>query len=115
MPSLNKYVYEALGAQDAVRLIILDPATDQEAPLSCSIIQRTLSTQALDYYAVSYAWGRHQFSSTLEIRCHDASSRSLRITPNIDSLLRCLRASDETRCWWIDAICLGQENDLQKA
>jgi hypothetical protein len=115
MSTLDQYIYEPLCAQDAVRLIILDPTTDKESPLSCSIIQRRLSTQALDYYAVSYAWGQHQFSLTLEIRCNDASLRSLRITPNVDALLRCLRASDETRCWWIDAICLDQEDDVEKA
>ncbi|KAJ4022814.1 hypothetical protein NW761_014962 [Fusarium oxysporum] len=115
MPSLNRYFYEPLSAQDAVRLIVLYPATDQEAPLTCSIIQHRLSTQALGYYAVSYAWGKHQFSATLEIKCDGTSSSSLRITPNVDALLRCLRASDETRCWWIDAICLDQENDTEKA
>ncbi|KAK2669006.1 Heterokaryon incompatibility [Fusarium oxysporum f. sp. vasinfectum] len=115
MPSLNRYFYEPLSAQDAVRLIVLYPATDQEVPLTCSIIQHRLSTQALGYYAVSYAWGKHQFSATLEIKCDGTSSSSLRITPNVDALLRCLRASDETRCWWIDAICLDQENDAEKA
>ncbi|KAJ4022606.1 hypothetical protein NW766_001648 [Fusarium irregulare] len=78
-------------------------------------MQRRLSTQALDYYAISYAWGHRQFSFTLEMRCNDASSRSLRITRNVDALLRCLRASDETRLWWIDAGCLDQENDREKA
>ncbi|KAJ4122732.1 hypothetical protein NW768_010173 [Fusarium equiseti] len=115
MPPLDKYTYEQLTAKNAVRLIILDPATNQHAPLSCCIIQRHLSTQPLDYYAVSYAWGQHQFSSTLEIRCNDASSRLLSITPNVDALLRCLRAYDTTRCWWLDAICLDQENDREKA
>lgn len=116
MPSIDRYLYEPLDAQDAIRLIILYPATDKEAPLSCSIIQRRPpSTRPLDYYAVSYAWGEHHLSSTLEIKCNDASSKSLRITPNVDALLRYLRASDEIRYWWIDAICLNQGNDVEKA
>ena len=55
MLPLDRYRYEPLGAQDAIWLIILDPAIVREAPLSSSIIQYRLSMQALDYYAVSYA------------------------------------------------------------
>jgi hypothetical protein len=114
MPVFNKYYYEPLCAEDAVRLAVLDPAAVEAAPLSCSIIQHRRSAQNKDYIAVSYVWGKPEFSQNLEIRC-DGDTSYLRITPNIDTLLRRFRASNKPRYLWIDAICLDQENETEKA
>jgi hypothetical protein len=114
MPVFNKYYYEPLCAEDAVRLAVLDPAAGETTPLSCSIIQRRRSAQTLDYIAVSYVWGKPEFSRNLEIRC-DGDTSYLKITPNVDTLLRRLRASKKPRYLWIDAVCLDQENEIEKA
>ncbi|KAK3942825.1 heterokaryon incompatibility protein-domain-containing protein [Diplogelasinospora grovesii] len=120
MPIFNKYHYKPLCAEDAVRLIVLDPATDEYDPLGCSIIQRRRhsGTKIVDYSAVSYAWGvQLELSRTLEIRGKTGNTSYLRITPNVDDLLRRLRKiQGNLRCpLWIDAICLNQDDEKEKA
>ncbi|KAF2971086.1 hypothetical protein GQX73_g2426 [Xylaria multiplex] len=114
MPVFNKYHYEHLCAEDAVRLIVLDPATSEEDPLSCSIIQCRRSEHIVDYSAISYAWGDRVFSRNLEIRC-DGDTSYVRITHNVETLLRRLRAFDLPHYLWIDAICLNQADENEKA
>ncbi|RWA14895.1 hypothetical protein EKO27_g145 [Xylaria grammica] len=114
MPTFNKFHYEPLGAEDAVRFILLDPATCEEDPLSCSIIQYQRSEQIVDYSAVSYAWGDPEFSRNLEVK-YDGDTSYLRITHNVDTLLRRLRAFSESHYLWIDAICLNQMDEDEKA
>ncbi|GAW23883.1 hypothetical protein ANO14919_134600 [Xylariales sp. No.14919] len=114
MPTFNKFHYEPLGAEDAVRFILLDPATCEEDPLSCSIIQYQRSEQIVDYSAVSYAWGDPEFSRNLEVK-YDGDTSYLRITQNVDTLLRRLRAFRESHYLWIDAICLNQMDEDEKA
>ncbi|KAI0542929.1 HET-domain-containing protein [Xylaria digitata] len=114
MPIFNKYHYKRLCAEDAVRLIALDPATSEEDPLSCSIIQYRRSEQILDYSAISYTWGDRVFSRNLEIQCDDDVSY-VRITHNVETLLRRLRALGSPHYLWIDAICLNQADESEKA
>ena len=74
MPPFNKYHYEPLRMQEAFRLIVIEPATDQDAPLCCSIVQAMRSKTVADYYVISYAWEKREFSRSLEIQCGDDSS-----------------------------------------
>lgn len=74
MSVLNKYHYEPLCAENAIRLIMLDPASYEEAPLSCSIIQRRRLAQTEDYFAVLCTLGKPDFSRILEIKCDDGIS-----------------------------------------
>jgi Heterokaryon incompatibility protein (HET) len=112
--TLQKYKYENLSAPDAVRVLILKPAVTSLEPLRCDIIQYRRSEifsgpkrNALHYTAISYAWGEPDFSRSL--LCNGDSS-VLSITPNIESLLLHLRKKWDTRCLWIDAICLNQDD-----
>ncbi|KAL6887112.1 heterokaryon incompatibility domain-containing protein [Trichoderma evansii] len=114
MPIFNKYHYEPLCAEDAIRLIVLNAAAGRTAPLSCSLIQCRRSAPMINYNAISYAWGKPEFSRSLEIRC-DGDTSYLRITPNVDALLRRIRASNKLRYLWIDAICLNQDDEVEKA
>ncbi|KAI1214693.1 heterokaryon incompatibility protein-domain-containing protein [Annulohypoxylon truncatum] len=114
MPVFNGYHYEPLSAGDEIRLIELNPARREEAPLKCSIIQRRLSVQKESYFAISYVWGEPEFSRNLEIR-DDGDVSYLRITPNVDALLRRLRKLKVLRYLWIDAICLNQADEIEKA
>ncbi|KAK2752653.1 HET domain-containing protein [Colletotrichum kahawae] len=114
MPVFNQYYYESLGTEDALRLISLDPAVDEGDPLSCTILQCRRSAQREEYSAISYAWGEQNPSRTLEVRCDDDISY-VRITSNVDALLRRFRARNKPRHLWIDAVCLDQTNGKEKA
>ncbi|KAK2755796.1 HET domain-containing protein [Colletotrichum kahawae] len=116
--SVREYEYSPLWAEDAIRVIVLEPAAQPETPLHCSIIQYSRSRQlgaldrTRDYSAVSYTWGPPIFSHPL---CIDQGSSRLMITPIVDSLLRHMRKPDTPRYLWIDAICLNQKDDDEKA
>lgn len=114
MPVFNKYIYKPLSTKDAIRLVVLDPTTDKTAPPTCRIIEQRTSATDPDYAAVSYVWGNYELSQTLEIRC-DGDVAYLRITPNVDILLRGLRWPDKPRRLWIDVICLNQNDEMEKA
>lgn len=116
--SLPEYVYEGLCAPDAVRVLALKPALDFDDQLRGDIIQYSRSKflrspdDSAHYTAVSYTWGEPVFLKYLV--CNGGASR-LKITPNMDCLLRHLRKKYEPRHLWIDAICLNQADQEEKA
>ncbi|KAI1092530.1 HET-domain-containing protein [Rostrohypoxylon terebratum] len=114
MSSFKDYSYKPLSAKDEIRLIILNPASSMEDPLTCSLIQHRRSVQKEYYFAVSYAWGKPEFSRNLEIRS-DGDVSCLQITPVVNDLLRHFREQKKYGCLWIDAICLDQANEVEKA
>ena len=116
MPVFNEYLYKPLSGENGVRLVILDPATDLEAPLSCSIVQHYRYNRSVKYAAVSYPWGEQEVSprNCLEIR-DDGDISYIRITAAVNNLLCNLRLPDGPRCLWIDAISLNQEDEIEKA
>ncbi len=65
----------------------------------------------MHYSAVSYCWGdKPEYSHELACRDPRHPLTALKITPNVDSLLRHLRKPHKSRHLWIDAICLNQED-----
>ncbi|KAI3319343.1 heterokaryon incompatibility protein-domain-containing protein [Xylariaceae sp. AK1471] len=113
MPVFNGYQYEPLGTVDTLRLIALSPAQNKRSPPRCSIIQGPISTLSTIYCAISYTWGPRNFTHHLEIE-HDGDTSFLRITTNVDLLLRYLRGQNKVRHFWIDAVCLNQDDDAEK-
>ncbi|KAI0179350.1 HET-domain-containing protein [Hypoxylon sp. FL1284] len=114
MPVFNRYQYQRLFAEDEIRLVELRPATREEDPLICSIIHYCRSAQNVDYCAVSYVWGEPVFSRNLEIRC-DNNVSYVRVTASVEPILRRLRAPDTAQYLWIDAVCLNQADEMEKA
>lgn len=116
--ALRPYVYEPLQSADHVRIIVLWPATRFDDTLKTNIIQYDRKTMHLKshekfpvYEAVSYTWGIPNF--THHITCDDTTELS--ITPNVDTMLRYLRKTTKPRYLWIDAICLNQSDENEKA
>ncbi|POS74144.1 HET domain-containing protein [Diaporthe helianthi] len=115
----HEYRYEPLIAEDAVRILVLEPADHLESPLCCSITQQrrdspSRSVSGCDYSAVSYTWGDCELSHQLLVRTDAQSWSCLRITANVDSLLRHFRVPHKARLLWIDAICLNQKDETEK-
>ena len=117
MSSLNKYQYEPLTKPHFVRILVLGVASGNESPLTCTIIQRPREAEHPGYYAISYVWGEQDFSSSLEILDESQAEPPsfLSITRNVDNVLRRFRSEKEEQHLWIDAVCLNQEDNAEKA
>ncbi|KAF2008632.1 heterokaryon incompatibility, partial [Aaosphaeria arxii CBS 175.79] len=63
------------------------------------------------YDALSYCWGGS--TATCHLQCN---GKDLRIMQNLQQALLNLRRSDSTLRWlWVDAICINQADDDEKA
>lgn len=109
------YQYRALATQESIRILVLQPAANNEDPLITTIEHRlrrdpeTKRWLVQDYIAISYAWGNPKL--THQISC---DGQNLGITSNVDRMLRDLRGPQKRRLW-IDAICLNQNDNDEKS
>lgn len=112
----QKYEYRPLReGPNNIRLIQILPGTG-DAGIVCQVFQYTLrNDKAFGLYeALSYVWGDSNMPHSILIRnAEDVEYRSFRITHNLYTALRRLRDPDLPRTFWIDAICINQD-DLQE-
>ena len=113
-PSL--YQYCSLPSSLAIRLIELLPGEDSD-PICCSLSTVNLEDAPL-FEALSYVWGNPR--NRLPIFCFDHGSTdpkmsALQVTVNCWHALRRLRLEGQTRVVWIDAICINQNDNDERA
>ncbi|KIW97824.1 uncharacterized protein Z519_01408 [Cladophialophora bantiana CBS 173.52] len=115
---LSTYRYRPLQGPSWIRVLRVEPSPSFEEPLQVNIhhfdrdaIPYTFGPDKQSYDALSYAWGTEK--PTIKVAC-DGNSH-LDITPNVDQMLRRLRAKDKCRHFWIDAISLNQKDKAEKA
>lgn len=115
------YRYQPLTNPRAIRLIMLRKSPDDNAPLSCAIMETTLDTPA-NYYALSYTWGSEAPGEVMAIfPARDSgsvgtSAQIISLTPNCAAALRLLRKrlGDSDTGVWVDAVCINQSDVAEK-
>ena len=112
----NSTVYKRLGKDEDIRLIYLLPAKNWDDPLKCNI-KLAAFADGPEYEALSYTWGlQNGAGGSLSILNH--GNATLKITSNLDSALRDLRANmspdDLYRVLWADAVCIDQSHSEEK-
>jgi hypothetical protein len=132
------YEYRPLRNEAGIRVLLLEPASDYNAPIFASLqhIQITrpiyggrdatyanpaamasssslLDTTQIKYEAISYAWGNQGSTSLLGVTA-TAPPEFIRISPIVDTMLRYLRLSNQQRRLWIDALCINQDDLREK-
>jgi hypothetical protein len=106
------YQYHSLQYNDSIRLLILHPSSNDSSPIICTIQHARLSDTSLEYEAISYTWG--------DVTCQQPiyfynGTRELRVGINCLNVLRHLRLGGCNQQLWIDAICIDQENLIERA
>ncbi|KAF5679428.1 heterokaryon incompatibility protein het-6 [Fusarium heterosporum] len=95
-------LYLPLGSSSSFRLLELQPSSNAMEPLVGRLINSDITFQP-DYEALSYAWGDCADVNYIKIDDCDIA-----ITPNLHLALIHLRATDNVRVLWIDALCINQ-------
>lgn len=109
MNSERRHQYNALDAGQ-IRVLILAPSHDADAPLCLSFHSAPLNDLAGRYEALSYVWGEPR----LEFLIHHHDESQVWVTRNLDSALRRLRLRHDARWIWADAVCINQEDSVEK-
>ena len=107
--STQTYQYSPLRHDCDIRLLYLLPGYDR-APLLCSL-RIVSSLEPPVYEAVSYTWGEPIFSASIEC----SSLGRLPITENLSAALLHLRLVDRIRVLWVDAICINQQDLVERS
>ncbi|KAF5660675.1 heterokaryon incompatibility protein [Fusarium heterosporum] len=99
-------------------LILFNVATGETHPIEVPADNST-SENPQDfqprYEALSYVWGAAQISEYAEVEAEGFQTPTkLGIRPNLASALRHLRYPSDTRVLWIDAICINQDDILER-
>ena len=114
IPPQFNFSYKPLQTGKSIRLLQLDPAETEDAPLYARFIDTGESDNPTAYEAISYTWGEPIFNARLRIGDGTACPlEELGITANLASALRRFRLRDSVRVLWADAVCINQ-SDIQE-
>src|SRR6266536_2141897 len=118
----NEYEYEPLQSQNQIRILRLYAADKENEPLRCTLISSNLSKpyDGVPYDALSYYWGTDEPSHEIKIIKYDGKGLSgitqpkFFIRSNLFAALKAIRQPKDEVDIWVDAICINQENDVEK-
>lgn len=94
---------------DHIRILSLVASETFTDPIHVSLSIVNLRSQPT-YEALSYCWG--DASDKRLIFCH---GKPFPVTQNLEDALRHLRQSEGDRVLWIDAICINQNDLIERA
>ncbi|KAI3319142.1 heterokaryon incompatibility protein-domain-containing protein [Xylariaceae sp. AK1471] len=103
-----EFQYSALAAGE-IRILVIHPARNADDPIRCSLQHISLAAPG-EYEALSYAWGDRKNMKPLIV-----DGKGFKLRENAEAALQRLRSSDQDRRIWIDAICINQNDDGEKA
>jgi hypothetical protein len=102
------FVYEPLEPSQ-IRVLRLSAGEKGDA-LSGELIIAKIDDNNLEYDALSYMWGDPAPTNNIHL-----SGKALPIASNLNTALHYLRYTDKPLSIWIDAICINQEDDTERA
>ena len=97
------YVYPSSLDDKHIRVLTVLPG---DGDIFCTLEVRDFGRDRSDYEALSYSWGDPtEDNHIIWIDCHPHKVR-----PNLHAALTRLRKPTQSRKFWIDAICINQED-----
>lgn len=114
--SASKSIYDSLRSHptNEIRLALLHPATSEHQDIACDLQVASLKNEP-NYEALSYTWGPPFNGQSLEYGTILLSGAVTRATGNLFHALRRLRLPNTIRTLWIDAICINQDDVLERS
>lgn len=106
----SQSLYDTLpDPRHCLRLLEIHPA-----PAGNDIIQCRLSTWRIDmapsYHAISYTWGDPKSTASVKVNGID-----VRVRQNCLDVLRQVGQNKYSQYYWIDTLCINQDNNHEKA
>jgi hypothetical protein len=106
--SNNSQVYSSLvGTIDTIRVVRLKAGSPGDV-IKCDLYYGRLSD--LEFEALSYVWGVGLMPHTIHV-----AGKPFYVTSNLYSALKELRHPVHERIIWIDAICINQQDNVEKS
>ncbi|OJJ68816.1 hypothetical protein ASPBRDRAFT_132240 [Aspergillus brasiliensis CBS 101740] len=110
---MSSYDHPPLPRGSYTRMIDLLPDRERSAPIRCKVFSYNLSDRTGSthlYEALSYTWG-----SGLARHSIIVNGYILPVTENLHTALLYLRDHQLVRTLWVDAICINQKDNDEKA
>ncbi|KAF1810651.1 HET-domain-containing protein, partial [Eremomyces bilateralis CBS 781.70] len=104
------FQYSSLPEKKAVvRLLELLPG-DPDGKIRCELMDFEIKdADQKPYEALSYVWGEGEGSTEITV-----NNERMTIRPNLHLALQSLRNQDSARTFWVDAICIDQNNNKER-
>ncbi|EHL01417.1 putative Heterokaryon incompatibility protein 6, OR allele [Glarea lozoyensis 74030] len=100
---------ETLESSDKIRLLRVLPALSTKEPIICELQWHAVANPP-KYRAISYSWGNPAFVYEISV-----DEKPVKITRSAQDVLQNIRSSWKTEAVWIDAICIDQSSNEDKA
>lgn len=119
-PYSTSYHYAPLDGEDSLRILRLHGEDDPDAPIRITLQTITFEECNVDdppYEALSYVWGLEVADEPIYVADEGGTNRgTLAVSRNLECALRGLRWwSGHDRTLWIDAICINQQDLLERS
>lgn len=92
-----------------IRLLTVKPAANIHDNIICELEEVSL-LKAPNYQSLSYCWG--DVIPTRPIQCNETP---INVTENLFSALQHLRDFEKHRTFWIDAVCINQNDSAERS
>lgn len=91
-----------------IRLVTIEQAEDVDLPIKCTLSIACLK-ETPDFKALSYVWGDASITRPIQL-----NGKTFHVTENLFRALLASRLQSEDCVYWIDAICINQQDTSEK-
>lgn len=104
---LYNKIYSVLPER-GIRLLTIHPGSSSDR-IKCDILMATLTDLPPFYCALSHVWG-----SGLEVESILLNGEEFYVRKNMAETLCCLRRAEQHVTFWVDALCINQDDEDEK-
>jgi hypothetical protein len=109
----NVSLYENLPSSDWIRLLVIEPGLPGDI-INCHLIPIQRDSAEGKYEALSYCWRlyRSSIETDISIQCNHLATV---VSPELRDALQYLRHPSIRRIFWVDALCINQEDNIERS